>query len=85
MTPRLDKRTRFEAQTSVAGGRRLSAAGASAMARGVSAGASRVPAGRYDDQVDAFIQFVDWSRSPRVSAFLDRDPVSGRRSGLRRH
>lgn len=85
VTPRLDKRMRFEAQTAwlEAGGYLLPgrAPWLEAFRRELLA----FPAGRYDDQVDAFIQFVDWSRPPRVSAFVDRDPVSGRRSGLRRH
>lgn len=84
LTPRLDKRTRFEAQTAwlEAGGYLLprQAPWLEAFRRELLA----FPAGRHDDQVDAFIQFVDWSRSARVSAFLDRDPITGRRSSLRR-
>lgn len=78
MTPRLDKRTRFEAQTAwlEAGGYLLpgQAPWLEAFRRELLA----FPAGRYDDQVDAFVQFVEWSRSTRARAFLDRDPITGR-------
>ncbi|MEZ2406121.1 phage terminase large subunit [Bosea sp. RCC_152_1] len=37
------------------------------------------PMGKYDDQVDSMIQFVEWSTSPRASGMLiERHPVTGR-------
>jgi phage terminase large subunit-like protein len=39
------------------------------------------PEGRYDDQVDALTQFLDWLTSRRGHGYLDRDPVSGRPTG----
>jgi hypothetical protein len=34
--------------------------------------------GKYDDQVDSLVQFVEWSGSARAEGFVERDPVTGR-------
>ena len=41
------------------------------------------PSHTFRDQVDALVQFLQWAKR-RSDAFLDTDPVSGRRLGLRR-
>ena len=42
------------------------------------------PNSRYNDQIDSISQFLRWIQGPRGFAFLDTDPVSGRRYGRRR-
>lgn len=39
------------------------------------------PMGKYDDQVDSLIQFVDWTGSRRARGMLDRNPETGRPQG----
>jgi hypothetical protein len=39
------------------------------------------PNGKYDDQVDSLVQFLDWTGSRRGRGFLDRDPRTGRPLG----
>jgi predicted phage terminase large subunit-like protein len=41
------------------------------------------PNGKYDDQVDSLIQFLDWIGSRRGRGFLERDPRSGRQLSRR--
>ena len=36
------------------------------------------PNGKYDDQVDSLVQFVEWSAGRRGAGLVERDPVSGR-------
>ncbi len=77
-TPKVDKETRFEAQLAKleSGNYRLpeEAPFMSDFKRELSA----FPNGKYDDQVDALSQFLEWSGSRRKSAALNRDPATGR-------
>ncbi|GJD97813.1 phage terminase large subunit [Methylobacterium iners] len=79
--PRQDKQTRFEGQTArLETGRYwlpLQAPWLEAFRRELLA----FPRGRYDDQVDSLVQFLEWSGSPRGTGFIQRDPVTGRRLG----
>lgn len=77
--PRLDKATRLEAQTArLETGQYLIPAEAhwlSEFRRELMA----FPMGKYDDQVDSLVQFVEWSASPRTNArLLERHPETGR-------
>jgi predicted phage terminase large subunit-like protein len=76
--PRQDKLTRMEAQTArLETGRYLMPSTAPWIGdfrRELLA----FPRGKYDDQVDSLVQFVEWSASPRGEAFVDRDPTTGR-------
>lgn len=36
------------------------------------------PNGRYDDQVDSMVQFIEWSGSMRLHALVPRNPATGR-------
>ncbi|MBB4051271.1 putative phage terminase large subunit-like protein [Devosia subaequoris] len=78
---KLDRRTRFEAQTArLATGNYLlpiEASWLTDLRRELLA----FPNGRYDDQVDSLVQFLEWSASPRAKCSLDRDPVTGRPIG----
>ncbi|MGE7157490.1 phage terminase large subunit [Methylorubrum rhodesianum] len=73
-----DKRTRLEAQTArLESGRYLlprEAPWLEALRRELLA----FPNGRYDDQVDSLVLFLEWSSCPRASDFPRRDPVTGR-------
>ena len=42
------------------------------------------PEGRHDDQVDSMSQFFGWLRGRRGRAYMDKDPVTGRRRMLNR-
>ncbi|WP_336490496.1 phage terminase large subunit [Methylobacterium nigriterrae] len=79
--PRQDKQTRFEGQTArLESGRYWlprQAPWLEAFRRELLA----FPHGRYDDQVDSLVQFLEWSGSPRGTGFIQRDPVTGRRLG----
>ncbi|GJD63987.1 phage terminase large subunit [Methylobacterium frigidaeris] len=81
---KLDKQTRFEGQTGhLETGRYLlprQAPWLEAFRREVLA----FPRGRYDDQVDSLVQFVEWSGSPRSRGLLERDPETGRPLGRAR-
>jgi predicted phage terminase large subunit-like protein len=77
--PRLDKATRLEAQTArLETGDYLLPTEAhwlSEFRRELMA----CPMGKYDDQVDSMIQFVEWSASPRAGgSLMERHPVTGR-------
>lgn len=84
ITPRLEKNTRFEAQTArLETGRYripVDAPWLEAFRRELMA----FPKGRHDDQVDSMVQFLEWSGSPRGHGFLDRDPDTGRSLGRSR-
>jgi predicted phage terminase large subunit-like protein len=71
--PRLEKVTRMEAQTArLESGRYLLPSDARWLTdfrRELLA----FPKGKYDDQVDSLIQFVEWSASPRGEGFVERD------------
>lgn len=78
-TPRLDKATRLEAQTArLETGNYLlpiEAHWLSEFRRELLS----FPMGKFDDQVDSLIQFVEWSASPRANALLvERHPETGR-------
>jgi predicted phage terminase large subunit-like protein len=81
--PRLDKAIRVEAQTAkLETGTYLipkQAAWLGDLKRELLA----FPNGRYDDQVDSLIQFLDWIGSRRGRGFMDRDPRTGRPLGRR--
>ena len=77
-TPRQDKVTRLEAQTA-----RLETGRYRLPADAPWLGEFRrellaFPMGKYDDQVDSLVQFVEWSASARAEGFVERDPVTGR-------
>jgi len=76
--PNGDKVTRFEAQTArIETGRYLLPVRApwlEEFRRELLA----FPKGRYDDQVDSLVQFVEWSASRQGSGFVNRDPHTGR-------
>ncbi|UZF94882.1 phage terminase large subunit [Bosea sp. NBC_00550] len=77
--PRLDKATRLEAQTArLETGQYLLPTEAhwlSEFRRELLA----FPMGKFDDQVDSLVQFLEWSASPRASGFLvERHPETGR-------
>jgi predicted phage terminase large subunit-like protein len=76
--PRQDKVTRLEAQTA-----RLETGRYRVPADAPWLGEFRrellaFPMGKYDDQVDSLVQFVEWSASARAEGFVERDPVTGR-------
>ncbi|CAM5212711.1 hypothetical protein BTHI11S_03421 [Bosea thiooxidans] len=77
--PRLDKATRLEAQTArLETGHYLlptEAPWLPEFRRELMA----FPMGKYDDQVDSLVQFVEWSASPRTTgSLIERHPVTGR-------
>lgn len=76
--PRADKVTRFEAQTAnLETGRYL----VPTHARWLEEFRRELlafPNGKYDDQVDSLVQFLDWSASQQGSNFVERDPRTGR-------
>jgi predicted phage terminase large subunit-like protein len=82
--PRADKVTRFEAQTAnLETGRYLIPAHApwlEEFRRELLA----FPSGKYDDQVDSLVQFLDWAASQQGSNFVCRDPRTGRSLSSRR-
>ncbi len=82
--PRVDKVTRFEAQTAqIETGRYLLPVRApwlEEFRRELLA----FPKGRYDDQVDSLVQFLEWSSSRQGSGFVERDPRTGRPLGTNR-
>lgn len=78
---KLDKRTRFEAQTARLATQNyllpIEAPWLTDLRRELLA----FPNGSYDDQVDSLVQFLEWSASPRAKGSFDRDPVTGRPVG----
>lgn len=42
------------------------------------------PEGRHDNQVDSMSQFFGWLRGRRGRAYMDKDPITGRRRMLNR-
>lgn len=78
-TPRLDKATRLEAQTARLETRNyllpIEAHWLSEFRRELLA----FPMGKFDDQVDSLVQFLEWSASPRANGLLvERHPETGR-------
>jgi predicted phage terminase large subunit-like protein len=81
--PRIDKETRAEVQTA-----KLETGAYLLPKEGPWLGDLKrellaFPNGRYDDQVDSLIQFLDWIGSRRGRGFMDRDPRTGRPYGQR--
>lgn len=81
--PRLDKRTRFEAQTARLETGRYHLPVEAPWLEDFRRELLAFPNGRYDDQVDSMVQFLEWSASSRGRGFVDRDPETGRRWGRR--
>ncbi len=82
--PKVDKETRFEAQLAkLESGKYRLPEGAPFLAD-LKRELSAFPNSKYDDQVDALSQFLEWSGSKRALSALDRDPVTGRRRGMAR-
>ena len=82
--PQLDKATRLEAQTArMETGRYLLPASAPWLPE-LRRELLAFPAGRYDDQVDCMVQFIEWSASPRGKAIAARNPVTGRPTVINR-
>ncbi|MCG6121461.1 MAG: phage terminase large subunit [Microvirga sp.] len=76
--PRVDKETRLEAQTArLETGKHLLPEAAPWLEE-LRLELLAFPRGRYDDQVDALAQFLEWSGSPRGSGLVERDPRTGR-------
>jgi predicted phage terminase large subunit-like protein len=82
--PRVDKVTRFVAQTAqIETGKYLLPVGAPWLAE-LRRELLAFPKGRYDDQVDSLVQFLEWSSSRQGSGFVERDPRTGRPLGINR-
>lgn len=77
--PRQDKRTRFEGQTARLESGRYWLPREASWLETFRRELLAFPHGRYDDQVDSMVQFLEWSGSPRGKGFVQRDPVTGRR------
>lgn len=77
--PRQDKRTRFEGQTARLESGRYWLPREASWLETFRRELLAFPHGRYDDQVDSMVQFLEWSGSPRGKGFVQRDPATGRR------
>ena len=82
--PRLDKLTRFEAQTARLATGRYKVPDDAPWLDDFRRELLAFPKGRNDDQVDSMVQFIEWSASPRGHGFMDCDPETGRPLGGRR-
>lgn len=79
IAPKLDKRSRFEAQTArLEMGRYLLPRQANWL-EPLRTELMAFQNGKYDDQVDSMVQFLEWSAGRRSDRITRRDPVSGRR------
>ncbi|MEM9262512.1 MAG: phage terminase large subunit, partial [Pseudomonadota bacterium] len=78
-TPRGDKETRFEAQLAKLESGKYRLPEDAIFMADFKRELSSFPNGKYDDQVDATSQFLQWSGSRRGRANVDVDPVTGRR------
>lgn len=81
---RQDKQTRFEAQTARLETGRYLLPRRAAWLEGLRRELLAFPSGRYDDQVDSLVQFVEWTGSRHGQYVLDRDPETGRSLGRER-
>jgi predicted phage terminase large subunit-like protein len=75
---RLDKRTRLEAQTPRLESGRYKLPREAPWLEAFRRELLAFPNGRYDDQVDSLVLFLEWSSCPRALDFPRRDPVTGR-------
>jgi predicted phage terminase large subunit-like protein len=83
-TPRLDKATRLEAQMARLATGRYHLPHEAPWLEDFRRELLAFPNGKYDDQVDSMVQFLEWSASPRGESFVERNPVTGRQRTVRR-
>lgn len=76
--PRQDKLTRMEAQTARLETGRYVVPSAAPWLADFRRELLAFPKGKYDDQVDSLVQFLEWSSSAQGEGFVERNPITGR-------